>query len=199
MRVSTEDQHLYKQRGALEKVGCEKLFEDTASGACDDRPGLAQALSHLRYGDCLVVGKLDRLGRRMVSLIGFVEELQRRGVGFRVLDGGFPIDTTTAQGSSSFTSPPHSRRWNAISFGSALLLCSSLLGPAGVKAAIRPSSPRNRLPWRASCSPTAARPSEPAFQPIRQRSAARCRCHVAPQGVGGSAGSFPLEGRHPPL
>jgi DNA invertase Pin-like site-specific DNA recombinase len=105
MRVSTEDQHLYMQRDALEKVGCEKLFEDTASGARYDRPGLAQALSSaLRRLPRRL--ELDRLGRRMVSLIGFVEELQRHGVGFRVLDGGFPIDTTTAQGSSSFTSPP---------------------------------------------------------------------------------------------
>jgi DNA invertase Pin-like site-specific DNA recombinase len=98
MRVSTEDQNLDLQRDALDKAGCEKLFEDTASGATDDRPGLAQVLSHLREGDCLVVWKLDRLGRRMVSLIGFVEELRQRGIGFRVLDGGYPIDTTTAQG-----------------------------------------------------------------------------------------------------
>jgi DNA invertase Pin-like site-specific DNA recombinase len=98
MRVSTENQNLDLQRDALDKAGCEKVFEDKASGARDDRPGLAQALSHLRGGDCLVVWKLDRLGRRMISLIGFIEELRKRAVGFRVLDGGCPIDTTSAQG-----------------------------------------------------------------------------------------------------
>ena len=102
MRVSTDDQNLDLQRDALKKAGCDKTFEDMASGARDDRTGLAQALSHLRSGDCLVVWKLDRLGRRMVSLIGFVEELHQRGIGFRVLDGGYPIDTTTAQGKFFF-------------------------------------------------------------------------------------------------
>jgi hypothetical protein len=72
MRVSTDDQNLDLQSDALAKAGCEKVFRDKASGARDDRPGLTQALSHLREGDCLVVWKLDRLGRRMVSLIGFV-------------------------------------------------------------------------------------------------------------------------------
>lgn len=38
----------------------------------------------------------------MVSLIGFVEELHQRGIGFRVLDGGYPIDTTTPQGKFFF-------------------------------------------------------------------------------------------------
>jgi DNA invertase Pin-like site-specific DNA recombinase len=102
MRVSTDDQNLDLQSDALAKAGCEKVFRDKASGARDDRPGLAHALSHLREGDCLVVWKLDRLGRRMVSLIGFVEDLQRHGIGFRVLDGGYPIDTTTAQGKFFF-------------------------------------------------------------------------------------------------
>src|SRR6516162_4570372 len=102
MRVSTDDQNLDLQSDALAKAGCEKVFRDKASGARDDRPGLTQALSHLREGDCLVVWKLDRLGRRMVSLIAFVEELQRRGIGFRVLDGGYPINTTMAQGKFFF-------------------------------------------------------------------------------------------------
>lgn len=95
-RVSTEDQSLDLQRDALEKAGAERVFEDKASGARDDRPGLASALSHTRPGDCLVVWKLDRLGRTMRSLIGFVEELQERGVDFRSLTEG--IDTTTAAG-----------------------------------------------------------------------------------------------------
>jgi DNA invertase Pin-like site-specific DNA recombinase len=103
MRVSTEDQNLDLQRDALERAACEKIFEDKASGAKDGRPGLEQALSHLREGDCLVVWKLDRLDRRASALIRFVEELQQRGIGFRVLDGGQPIDTTTSQGKFFFT------------------------------------------------------------------------------------------------
>ena len=91
-RVSTEDQNLDLQRDALTAAGCERIFEDKASGTRDDRPGLAEALSHLRKGDCLVIWRLDRLGRRMIALLEFVEELRRRGCHFRILDGSFPID-----------------------------------------------------------------------------------------------------------
>src|SRR5437868_3297677 len=41
----------------LDKAGCERIFEDKASGARDDRPGLVAAQTHLRKGDCLVVWK----------------------------------------------------------------------------------------------------------------------------------------------
>jgi DNA invertase Pin-like site-specific DNA recombinase len=67
-RVSTEDQNLDLQHDALTKAGCEKVFDDKISGVRDDRPGLTDALSHLRAGDCLVVYKLDRLGRTMRGL-----------------------------------------------------------------------------------------------------------------------------------
>jgi DNA invertase Pin-like site-specific DNA recombinase len=95
-RVSTEDQSLDLQRDALAGVGAERVFEDKASGARDDRPGLADAVSHVREGDCLVVWRLDRLGRSMRSLIDFVEGLRERGADFRSVTEG--IDTTTAAG-----------------------------------------------------------------------------------------------------
>ena len=38
-RVSTEDQKLDLQRQALQTAGCERIFEDTASGAAE-RPAL---------------------------------------------------------------------------------------------------------------------------------------------------------------
>ena len=95
-RVSTEDQNLDLQRDALTKAGAERVWEDKASGARDDRPGLVEALSHARKGDCLVVWRLDRLGRSMRSLIEFTEGLNERGVQFRSLTEG--IDTTTPAG-----------------------------------------------------------------------------------------------------
>src|SRR4051794_12172548 len=95
-KVSTEDQKLDLQRDALNKAGAERIFEDKASGARDDRPGLAEALSHLRKGDCLIVWWLDRLGRSTRSLIDFVENLRASGVDFRSVTEG--IDTTTAAG-----------------------------------------------------------------------------------------------------
>jgi DNA invertase Pin-like site-specific DNA recombinase len=79
-------------------AGCERIFTDKVSGARDDRPGLAEALSHLRHGDCLVVWKLDRLGRTLRGLIDFVGKLGARGIDFRTVHGMTQIDTSTAQG-----------------------------------------------------------------------------------------------------
>ena len=43
-RISTTDQDFALQRDALTEAGCEKIFEDTMSGARADRPGLNNAL-----------------------------------------------------------------------------------------------------------------------------------------------------------
>lgn len=68
-RVSTQDQDPALQLDALRATGCAKTFEDRASGARADRPGLRQALDYVRDGDVLVVWKLDRLGRSLPHLI----------------------------------------------------------------------------------------------------------------------------------
>ena len=51
VRVSTAAQDGALQRDALVKAGCGKLFEDKASGAKSDRPGLNDALAYIRAGD----------------------------------------------------------------------------------------------------------------------------------------------------
>ena len=95
-RVSTLDQDPTLQLDALAAVGCAKVFEDRASGARADRPGLRQALDYVRDGDVLIVWKLDRLGRSLPHLIETVAALEKRGVGFRSLTEA--IDTTTPGG-----------------------------------------------------------------------------------------------------
>jgi DNA invertase Pin-like site-specific DNA recombinase len=95
-RVSTADQNLDLQRDALKEAGAERVFEEHASGARDDRPQLRAALDQLRQGDTLVVHKLDRLGRSLRSLIAFVEDLRQRGIGFKSLCDA--IDTSTPAG-----------------------------------------------------------------------------------------------------
>jgi len=95
-RVSTGDQDTALQRDALRKAGCEKVFEDKASGAGSDRPGLAEAVRYVREGDTLTVWKLDRLGRSMKHLIEIITELEARGVAFRSITEN--IDTTTSGG-----------------------------------------------------------------------------------------------------
>ena len=89
------------QRDALAKAGVksEHVYEDSASGRRDDRPGLEACLKALRGGDTLVVWKLDRLGRDLRHLVNLVGDLTAREVGLKVLAGeGASIDTTTANG-----------------------------------------------------------------------------------------------------
>ena len=95
-RVSTTEQDTALQTDALCKAGCERIFEDTVSGAKAERPGLASALAYLRDGDVLMVWRLDRLGRSLAHLIEVVATLEARGIGFRSLTEA--IDTTTSGG-----------------------------------------------------------------------------------------------------
>lgn len=95
-RVSTLDQDPALQLDAFTAAGCAKVFEDRASGARADRPGLRQALDYVREGDVLVVWKLDRLGRSLAHLIETVTALEERRVGFRSITEA--IDTTTPSG-----------------------------------------------------------------------------------------------------
>lgn len=100
-RVSTGEQDLQLQLDALNEAGCEFVFRDKASGARASRPGLDACIAALEPGDTLVVWRLDRLGRSMPHLVGLVEELLGKGIGFRSLQDG-AIDTTTASGELMF-------------------------------------------------------------------------------------------------
>lgn len=106
MRVSKADgsQVLDLQKDALLQSGVDAsmIYEDFASGKQDVRSGLESCIKALRSGDCLVVWKLDRLGRDLRHLVNTVDDLSKRGVGFRVLSGQTPIDTSTAQGKLMF-------------------------------------------------------------------------------------------------
>ncbi|OKP00819.1 recombinase family protein [Xenorhabdus eapokensis] len=95
-RVSTAEQDTALQTDALYKAGCDRVFQDTVSGAKTDRPGLNATLAYLRDGDVLAVWRLDRLGRSLPHLIETIGTLEARGVGFRSLTEN--IDTTTSGG-----------------------------------------------------------------------------------------------------
>lgn len=104
MRVSSNSdrQSTDLQRDALVESGIDPrhIYSDHASGAKDDRPGLAAALSYLRPGDVLVVWKLDRLGRSLSQLLETVANLKDRQIAFRSITEG--MDTTTAAGELLF-------------------------------------------------------------------------------------------------
>lgn len=95
-RVSTIDQDTSLQLDALKAAGCERVFEEKASGAKEDRPELIRALDVARPGDVLVVWKLDRLARSLKQLVLVLDDLSARGIGFRCLAPA--IDTTTPEG-----------------------------------------------------------------------------------------------------
>ncbi len=107
MRISKADgsQTTDLQLDALIAAGVdpENIYEDSASGAKDDRPDLAACLKALRPGDTLVVWKLDRLGRSLPHLVAIMDDLNKRKIGLKVLTGhGANIDTTTAAGKMIF-------------------------------------------------------------------------------------------------
>ena len=91
-RVSTQEQDLALQLDALKSAGCEKVYEEKASGAQRERPELKAALGYMRQGDTLVVWKLDRLARSLKQLIETVEAMGEQGFGLRSLTEA--IDTT---------------------------------------------------------------------------------------------------------
>lgn len=95
-RVSTQDQNAELQVDALEKAGCEQVFQEKFTGKLRERPELSQCLRTLRKGDALVVWKLDRLARSLKDLVEIVQDLHDREIGFKSLTES--IDTTSSGG-----------------------------------------------------------------------------------------------------
>ena len=96
-RVSTRDQDLAAQDAELRAAGCAKVFREKASGARTDRPELAKVIRRLDAGDVLVATRLDRLARSTRDLLNVLDEIGKRGAGFRSLKDTW-ADTTTAHG-----------------------------------------------------------------------------------------------------
>jgi DNA invertase Pin-like site-specific DNA recombinase len=101
-RISTNEQNLDLQFDALKKEGVDPahIFTDKVTGTKAERPGLTEALSHLRSGDTLVVWRLDRLARSLSNLIELVNKLAGRGIAFKSLTER--IDTASATGKLVF-------------------------------------------------------------------------------------------------
>ena len=96
-RVSKgDDQSNALQAKALKAAGCQRIFEETASGGRWDRPILHDMLRQLREGDVVVVWKLDRLSRSLKDLLHLMERIKEADAGFRSLTES--IDTTTPAG-----------------------------------------------------------------------------------------------------
>ncbi len=100
VRVSTNDQNTDLQRQALERAGCEQVFEDKMSGTVANRPALKKLLRTLNAGDTLVVWKLDRIGRNVLHALLMFQQLQEKGINFRSITDG--VDLKTASGRYNF-------------------------------------------------------------------------------------------------
>ena len=94
-RVSTPDQNPALQLEALEKAGCEKIYQEKKS-AFKERPELIRALEDLRTGDILYVWSLDRLGRSMKEIRTNVDLIMNKGA--HLVDVTHNIDTSTPSG-----------------------------------------------------------------------------------------------------
>ena len=96
-RVSSTGQNLQSQLEALQKAGCEKIFQEKKSGTKTyNRPELQNALDFVRNGDTLIVTRLDRCSRNVKDLHQIIETLNNKQVGFKATEQ--EIDTTTSAG-----------------------------------------------------------------------------------------------------
>ncbi|WP_085905719.1 recombinase family protein [Kiloniella majae] len=92
-RASGEGQNLEQQVAALKAEGCEKVYSEILASNRVVCPALENALAELSAGDSLVVWRLDRLGRRTVDLITFLQDIQSRGIYFQSLCEGLNSGT----------------------------------------------------------------------------------------------------------
>jgi DNA invertase Pin-like site-specific DNA recombinase len=101
-RVSTTGQDYETQLTKLKAEGCIEIYSEKQSGKnADNREQLQAAIKFARKGDVLIVTKLDRLARSMGDLWAIVNELDKKGVAFKVLDQG-GMDTSNGTGKLLF-------------------------------------------------------------------------------------------------
>ena len=95
-RVSSKDQNLERQIVALQKEGCQKIYQDKCSGKDLNRLEYQKMLSELNSGDCVVFTSLDRLSRNYDDTSNQWKFItNEKGCDIKILD--MPIlDTTTS-------------------------------------------------------------------------------------------------------
>lgn len=86
IRVSARDQNLDTQIAKVKAAGADRIFQEKASGAKDDRKVLADCLAYLRAGDVLIITRADRIARSAAHLLTVVKSLKQKGVAIRFLD-----------------------------------------------------------------------------------------------------------------
>jgi DNA invertase Pin-like site-specific DNA recombinase len=92
----SETQDTAAQVDALKIAGCERIFQEAASGGRWERPQLNQMIDHLRANDVVIVWKLDRLSRSLKDLLNILDRVERAGATFRSLTEA--VDTSGPAG-----------------------------------------------------------------------------------------------------
>lgn len=101
LRVSTNEarQHGRGQRKALRDAGCDRIYEDAASGAKSfrTRPQLMALLDDAEEGDTVLVYSLSRATRSLADLLDLLGTLEGKGVHLRSVSEGH-FDTSSPHG-----------------------------------------------------------------------------------------------------
>ena len=87
-RVSTDDQNLDVQLSQLKQIGCEKIFQDKASGKSPEREALNKLIDFAREGDVVHVTKVDRIARNTIDALQIADQLANKGAGLVFHDLG---------------------------------------------------------------------------------------------------------------
>ena len=124
MRVSTGEQNLDLQRDALDRAGCNRIFDDVCSGRTTERPGLDKAIDIAVQTQSASVSMIQRRLRVGYTRAGrLVDMLERRGIvsGYEgIVKGSITLSATSrsmlgedrtafAGGSRKLTSPSAAR------------------------------------------------------------------------------------------
>ncbi len=97
-RVSSKEQNLDRQIGALRAKRCDEIFREKAGGkSVKGRPELEKALDALGTDDVLVIAEWDRATRSMMDGIKIIQSVAGRGAMVKVLDKPW-LDLTTPMG-----------------------------------------------------------------------------------------------------
>ena len=96
-RASIDGQSVNAQVAQLTKAGAEKIFRETASGACTERAQLRRALDQLEAGDVFILAVWDRATRSMFDGIAIMQRVHACGAAIKVLDKP-RLDLTTKIG-----------------------------------------------------------------------------------------------------
>jgi len=95
--AKSEVQDATAQVDALRAAGCEKIFQETASGGRWDRPAFKRMLEELKPDDAVVVSALDHLASSLADLVYAIEKIHKCGAHIRSIAEPVEISGPSAQ------------------------------------------------------------------------------------------------------